>query len=224
MGGSFDPVHWGHLVAAEQAREHFGLAQVLFVPCGVPPLPKDYPVSAPEHRFAMALLATADHPQFSVSRIEIERPGPSYTLDTLRTLRAEQRAGAEYFVITGADAVQELPRWRRPREVVELCTLVAVTRPGYELSELHRKLPSELAERVQVLPIPGFDLSSTEVRARVARGQTIRYLVADAVGAYIAKWGLYRKAGGKRPAAGQGESACQAEPVVSAEEARMRGG
>lgn len=190
MGGTFDPVHWGHLVAAEEARVQFKLDQVIFMPVGTSPFPKDYPVSSAEHRYAMALLATADHPDFTVSRLEIDRPGPSYTVDTLRALRADGE-GMRFWLIVGADAALELASWQRPHELAQLCEVVAVTRPGYDVEELARRLPPELLPRVRVLAIPELNISSTQLRARVARGESVRYLLPAQVAAYIAKCRLY---------------------------------
>ncbi|HUT76026.1 MAG TPA: nicotinate-nucleotide adenylyltransferase [Armatimonadota bacterium] len=190
MGGTFDPIHYGHLVAAEEARAQLGLEGVTFVPCRQPPHKKDYRVTDAEHRYAMTLAATCDHPRFTASRIELERPGPSYTIDTLRRLQREHPT-AELFFITGADAVRELLTWREPQELAALCRLVAVTRPGYDLGGLERAL-GELARQVRALEAPGVNVSSTDIRARVARGWSLRYLTPPAVETYIAKHGLYR--------------------------------
>ncbi|MFA0756452.1 MAG: hypothetical protein YPKNTGVA_001973 [Candidatus Fervidibacter sp.] len=190
MGGTFDPIHYGHLVAAEEARHRFGLACVMFVPCGQPPHKKTYAVTPAEHRYAMTLLATASNPHFVVSRLEIDRPGPSYSVDTVRLLR-QQFPDAELFFITGADAVLEILTWKDSDELIGLCRFIAVTRPGYDLQQLER-LPAHYLERIMPLAIPGVDISSTLIRERVRRGEPIRYLTPDAVCDYIAKHGLYR--------------------------------
>jgi nicotinate-nucleotide adenylyltransferase len=190
MGGTFDPIHYGHLVAAEQARVRFDLDHVTFVPCGQPPHKKDYQVTSAEQRYAMALIATCTNSRFDTSRVEVEREGPSYSVDTLRQFRARD-AQAQLFFITGADAVRELLTWREPQEVTALCRLIAVTRPGYDLRELERQIGA-LARSVSAIEAPGVNVSSTEIRSRVARGESIRYLTPEAVEAYIAKHGLYR--------------------------------
>ncbi|UCH32981.1 MAG: nicotinate-nucleotide adenylyltransferase [Armatimonadota bacterium] len=190
MGGTFDPIHYGHLVAAEEARACFGLDVVTFVPCGQPPHKKDYAVTTPEHRYAMTVTATCTNPHFSTSRIELERDGPSYTIDTLHQLHGEHPA-AELFFITGADAVHELLTWRDPEQLVASCQLIAVTRPGYDLDGLERDL-GDLARRVRAIEAPGVNISSTQIRERVARGQSIKYLTPEPVEAYIAKHRLYR--------------------------------
>jgi nicotinate-nucleotide adenylyltransferase len=183
MGGTFDPVHHGHLVAAEEARYAFELERVMFVPAGHP-WQKGRLAAPPEERFSMTLLATQDNPHFEVSRIEIDRDGPTYTVDTLRELRA-QRPDDELFFVTGADAVREILTWKDPDEALRLATFVAVTRPGYPLD----KLPSRA---IEVLEIPALAISSTDIRARVAAGRPIRYLVPDAVAAHIRVHDLYR--------------------------------
>ncbi len=183
MGGTFDPIHHGHLVAAEEARYALSLEQVLFVPAGRP-WQKERHVAPAEERYQMTVLATKDNPAFEVSRTEIDRDGPTYTVDTLRELHAAT-PGAELFFITGADAILEILSWKDPDEAMELATFVAVTRPGYPLG----KLPSR---QIVVLEIPALAISSTDIRARVAEGRPIRYLVPDAVAAHIRARDLYR--------------------------------
>jgi len=190
MGGTFDPIHYGHLVAAEEARAQLGLDLVMFVPCRQPPHKKSYQVTDAEHRYAMAVCATCTNPYFVASRIELERPPPSYTMDTLRQLHAKCPS-AELLFITGADAVRELLTWREPEQVVALCRLVAVTRPGYDLAGLEREL-GDLAREVSTIEAPGVNISSTQMRERVAQGRPIKYLTPSAVAAYIVKHGLYR--------------------------------
>jgi len=183
MGGTFDPIHNGHLVAAEEARYAFSLDRVMFIPAGRP-WQKERHVAAPAERFQMTVLATQDNPHFEVSRTEIDREGPTYTVDTLRELRAGRPDDALFF-ITGADAIREILSWKDPDEALQLATFVAVTRPGYELD----RLPSRA---IEVLEIPALAISSTDIRARVAAGRPIRYLVPDAVAAHIKVRGLYR--------------------------------
>lgn len=191
MGGTFDPIHVGHLVAAEEARVQFALECVLFVPCGQPPHKKDYQVTDRQHRYAMTVLATSSNPAFEVSRIEMDRPGPSYTVDTLRELR-EADSQSSLFFITGADGILAVLTWRDPHELVQFCEFIAVTRPGYDLSHLAQALDPQLMEHVHLLPVPGIDISSTEIRRRVAAGLPVKYLTPLEVEAYIVKQGLYR--------------------------------
>jgi nicotinate-nucleotide adenylyltransferase len=194
MGGTFDPVHHGHLVAAAEARWQFRLDQVLFIPTGQP-WQKPVGVSSAEDRYLMTVIATASNPAFAVSRIEIDHPGPTYTVETLRRLRAELDEDARLYFITGADAVLHILTWKDGEEVLKLAELIAATRPGYDLSKLAEWLPSG-ADRVHTLEIPMLAISSTELRARVARGEPIHYLVPEAVAHYVDKRGLYRPAPG----------------------------
>jgi nicotinate-nucleotide adenylyltransferase len=190
FGGTFDPVHLGHLVIAETAREAFGLDRVVWLPAGDPPH-KGTDVSPQEHRYAMAVLATAGHPSFEVSRLELERTGPSYTLHTVEHYRAAQ-PGTELFFITGVDTVLELMTWHRPEEVVRLCRFIAATRPGWDPERLRKALPDAFLERIEVLETADIEISSTELRQRVRRGESVRYLVPDPVEAYLRKHHLYR--------------------------------
>lgn len=194
MGGTFDPVHHGHLIAAEEARLRFHLDEVLFVPTGDPWQKRDRWVSPAEDRYLMTVIATASNPFFRVSRIEIERDGPTYTVDTLRTLQEEMGGGADLYFITGADAILQILTWKDPQEAVGLATFIAASRPGHELGALEELTP-ELREQVEVLRIPALAISSTEIRERVATGFPIRYLVPDAVAQYIVKRRLYRPNG-----------------------------
>jgi len=191
MGGTFDPVHYGHLVIAEVARTEFSLDCVVWVPAGDPPH-KDERVSSEEHRYAMVVLATGTNPDFRVSRMELEREGPSYTLDTVRGFR-EEHPEADLFFITGADAILEILTWHRHEELVRLCRFIGVTRPGYDLARVNTVLPAAYLEQISTISAPGVDLSSTDVRTRVRAGQPIRYLVPEAVEAYVRKHGLYRE-------------------------------
>ncbi|HID05665.1 MAG TPA: nicotinate-nucleotide adenylyltransferase [Armatimonadetes bacterium] len=195
MGGTFDPIHCGHLLAAEEARFRFQLSKVIFVPCGIPVHKKPYDVTPAEHRYAMVLLATASNPYFETSRIEIERPGPSYAIDTVRAFREQFGASVQLFFITGADAILEILAWKDTNELVKLCRFIAVTRPGYDLSHLHEQLSSEYLRAIDVLEIPGMDISSTSIRERVHRGEPIRYMVPDAVHDYIMQRRLYHGEG-----------------------------
>jgi len=184
MGGTFDPIHHGHLVAASEAQVALGLDEVVFVPTGQP---ADKPtVSRAEHRYLMAVIATASNPRFRVSRVDIDRPGTTYTVDTLRDIR-EEFPDAELFFISGADAIAALIGWKDSQDLASLAHFVGVSRPGHELST--GSLPDE---RVTVLEVPALAISSTDCRARVNEGNSVWYLVPDGVVQYIAKHNLYR--------------------------------
>jgi nicotinate-nucleotide adenylyltransferase len=187
MGGTFDPIHHGHLVAASEVGHFFGLDEVVFVPTGQPWQKEDRKVSASEDRYLMTVIATAANPRFSVSRIDIDRGGPTYTIDTLRDLRAEHGDEAELFFITGADALARMMSWQDVTELFALAHFVACTRPGHRLTG--DGLPKD---KISLIEIPALAISSTACRARVAAGEPIWYLVPDGVVQYIAKRGLYR--------------------------------
>ncbi len=184
MGGTFDPIHNGHLVAASEVRQHFDLDEVVFVPTGFPYQKRD--VSAAEHRYLMTVIATASNPDFTVSRIDIDREGPTYTIDTLRELRAE-RPDADLFFISGADAVAEILDWKDSAKLFELAEFVAVSRPGHPLNI--SGLPEQ---HVSLLEVPALAISSTDCRSRVSRDMPVWYLVPDGVVQYISKYHLYR--------------------------------
>ncbi|HKD99073.1 MAG TPA: nicotinate-nucleotide adenylyltransferase [Micromonosporaceae bacterium] len=187
MGGTFDPIHHGHLVAASEVADRFVLDEVVFVPTGEP-WQKGPEVSAPEDRYLMTVIATASNPRFAVSRVDIDRDGPTYTVDTLHEMREVYGSDAELFFITGADALSKILSWKDADEIFKLAHLVGVTRPGFVLSDEH--LP---AESVSLVEVPAMAISSTACRARVAAGQPVWYLVPDGVVQYIAKRHLYRK-------------------------------
>jgi nicotinate-nucleotide adenylyltransferase len=186
MGGTFDPIHHGHLVAASEVGHFFSLDEVIFVPTGQPWQKNGRKVSPPEDRYLMTVIATASNPRFSVSRVDIDRPGETYTIDTLRDLRA-QRADAEFYFITGADALAKMISWRDADELFTMAQFVGCTRPGHQLSITN--LPSD---RISLVEIPALAISSTECRARVRAGQPIWYLVPDGIVQYISKRHLYR--------------------------------
>jgi nicotinate-nucleotide adenylyltransferase len=192
MGGTFDPIHLGHLVAAEEARVRFGLDRVIFVPNGAPPHKKDYDVSSAEHRYAMVVLATASNPHFEASRLELDRPGPSYTVDTMREFRRQFGEACRLYFITGADAMLETLTWRHPEEIAALCEFLAVARPGYDLARLSGALSPKLMSRLHILDTPGIEVSSTELRRRAAAGESLRYLTPPAVARYIETHRPYR--------------------------------
>ncbi len=191
MGGTFDPLHMAHLVAAEEARAAFGLDRVIFMPAGEPPHKADHPTSEAEHRYAMALLGTAENPYFEVSRLEIERPGPSYSVDTIRALRGAMGSEVEIYFIAGSDEILDIESWYEAESLPRLARFVAVPRPGFDLSELERLLPAQFMSSIEVLSMREINVSATEIRRRVATGKSIRYLVPGSVEAYIRKHGLY---------------------------------
>jgi nicotinate-nucleotide adenylyltransferase len=190
MGGTFDPIHHGHLLTAEEALQQFGLDEVVFVPTGQPWMKEDRAVSPAEDRYLMVVVATASNPRFSVSRLEIEREGPTYTVETLRELK-ELRGDVELHFVTGADAMLEILQWKDPQEALELAHFIAATRPGYELTQFEQDAPGS-DPRVTVMTIPALAISSTDIRERVRAGRPIRYLVPEGVQTYIEKAGLYR--------------------------------
>ncbi len=194
MGGTFDPVHHGHLVAASEVQAEFALDEVVFVPTGVPWQKGEREVAPAEHRYLMTVIATAANPRFTVSRVDIDRSGPTYTIDTLSDLRAQRGAATELFFITGADALAQILSWKSPDALFELARFVGVTRPGHVLSGVG--LP---ADRVSLVEIPALSISSTDCRARVRQGLPLWYLVPDGVVQYVAKHGLYRGASAATP-------------------------
>jgi nicotinate-nucleotide adenylyltransferase len=189
MGGTFDPVHHGHLVAASEVAHDFALDEVVFVPTGEPYQKDSRRVAPPEDRYLMTVIATASNPKFSVSRVDIDRPGPTYSIDTLRDLRAAAAPEDELFFITGADALAKMLTWHDVEELFTLAHFVGCTRPGHRLSGAG--LPDG---KVSLVEIPALAISSTECRARVGAGEPVWYLVPDGVVQYIAKRGLYAKA------------------------------
>ncbi|WP_269961711.1 nicotinate-nucleotide adenylyltransferase [Corynebacterium sp. c6VSa_13] len=188
MGGTFDPIHHGHLVAASEVAWRFHLDSVIFVPTGQPWQKADRQVSAAEDRYLMTVVATASNPRFSVSRVDIDRPGPTYTIDTLRDIHA-QFPDAELFFIIGADALATIVTWRDWEAMFDLAHFIGVTRPGYEL--IQDLVPEVHRERVSLIDVPAMAISSTDCRRRAQRGQPVWYLVPDGVVQYIAKRGLY---------------------------------
>ena len=187
MGGTFDPIHHGHLVAASEVAAVYDLDEVVFVPTGQPWQKSEREVSPAEHRYLMTVIATASNPRFTVSRVDIDRPGPTYTIDTLRDLERD-RPGTELFFITGADALQQILSWKDSDDLFDLAYFVGVTRPGHHLDG--SGLPPD---RVSLMEVPAMAISSTACRARVVAGLPVWYLVPDGVVQYIAKHRLYRR-------------------------------
>ena len=188
MGGTFDPIHYGHLVTAEEALVQFELEGVLFVPTGSPWMKEHEVVSPAEDRYLMTVIATASNPVFSVSRIEVDREGQTFAVDTLRALKDE--TDADLYFVTGADAILEILHWKEPEELFELAHFIAATRPGYDVAGF--EVPGEARDAVTVMTIPALAISSTDIRDRVKSGRPIRYLVPEGVKSYIEKAGLYR--------------------------------
>jgi nicotinate-nucleotide adenylyltransferase len=186
MGGTFDPIHHGHLVAAAEVADRFGLDEVIFVPTGEPWQKTGRAVSAAEDRYLMTVIATAANPRFSVSRVDIDRGGPTYTVDTLRDLAAGRGEDTEFFFITGADALGAILSWRDADDLVGLAHFVGCTRPGHALAD-----PGLPGARVSLVEVPALAISSTDCRARVASGRPVWYLVPEGVVQYIAKRSLY---------------------------------
>lgn len=197
MGGTFDPIHHGHLVTAEEARAQFGLDRVIFLPNRHPPHKDPTDVTDPEDRYLMTFLATVSNPSFSVSRMEIDRPGASYTVETIRDLVA-RHPQTVLFYITGADAILQILRgeWEQSSELLRLCQFIAATRPGFTLdleTLRHSNVVGRPLENVHVMAIPAMAISSTDIRERVSTGRPVKYLVPEAVEAYILKHDLYQR-------------------------------
>jgi nicotinate-nucleotide adenylyltransferase len=188
MGGTFDPIHHGHLVAASEVQSWFDLDEVVFVPTGEPWQKAERDVTSGEHRYLMTVVATASNPRFTVSRVDIDRGGPTYTIDTLRDLTAAM-PDTDLFFITGADALAEIFTWRDAAELWSLAHFVGCTRPGYDMDPA--MLEGIPPERVTILEIPALTISSTDCRNRTAAGEPVWYLVPDGVVQYIAKHKLY---------------------------------
>jgi nicotinate-nucleotide adenylyltransferase len=193
LGGTFDPVHLGHLIIAEEVAVQLKLEKVLFVPSGHPWLKEERVITPAEHRVGMLRLALASNPRFEISLVDVERDGPSYTVDTLADLKRQLGKSALFFFILGWDSLRDLPLWREPACIIEQCRLVAVGRPGLAkpgMSKLEAALPG-ISQRVILLPKPLIGISSSEIRQRVSRGLSIKYLVPEAVEGYIRDKGLY---------------------------------
>jgi len=192
MGGTFDPIHIGHLILGEQAWEALGLDKVLFITAGQPPHKPGAVEAEVVHRYNMVRLAVQDNEHFECSRIELDRPGPSYTIDTIRQILGLYGENTRVYLLVGADEAREFMTWRDPYGIKELSTIVVANRPGYPISEVLAALPPDFASAVKPLEIPGVDISSTDIRARIKLGCSIRYLVPGAVESYIRDNELYR--------------------------------
>jgi nicotinate-nucleotide adenylyltransferase len=193
FGGTFDPIHLGHLAVAEEVRASLGLAEVLFIPAGHPWLKADRPISPAKPRVEMVNLAIVGHPHFKLSTCEVDRPGPSYAVDTIDILQQQLGTEARLFFFLGSDALSELPQWKEPSRLIQICHLVAFTRPGFALpplESLESAIPG-LSQHVTFVEVPQVDISATQIRNRVSRGASIHGLVPQAVERYIQEQGLY---------------------------------
>ncbi|HAN87396.1 MAG: nicotinate-nucleotide adenylyltransferase [Bacillota bacterium] len=192
MGGTFDPIHYGHLVTAEQAHYQFNLDKVVFVPSGLPPHKVGKHITSPGHRHMMTVLATTSNPHFEVSSIEVDRVGPSYTIDTVRAFRDRYGDEAGLYFITGADAILEMLEWKDSDTLLELCEFIAATRPGYALHNGRiEEIFVEKANRIHFFEVPALAISSTDIRERLRQGRPVRYLLPDIVVSYIERAELY---------------------------------
>lgn len=195
MGGTFDPIHYGHLVTAEAVRHRFQVDKVVFIPTGRPAHKTDKEVTHNEHRYLMAVLATMRNENFEVSRLEIDRPGITYTIDTIEQLKKMCRPDVRLYFITGADAIHQIMSWKEPERLLSLCDFVAVTRPGYQKNQMFEEI-GELREkfesRIHYMEVPALAISSSDIRTRAQKGMPIQYLLPQEVEDYIHKFGLYR--------------------------------
>ena len=199
MGGTFNPIHYGHLVTAEEALIQFHLERVIFIPTGEPPHKTTGKIASPEDRYLMTVMATASNREFYVSRIEIDKKGKSYTIDTLRELKKIYGKNSELFFITGADAILEILTWKDTGEIIALCKFIAATRPGYNISkmeDLKKRLFNEKVEMAEqclfIMEIPALAISSTDIRNRIKSNRPIKYLLPESVSSYLLKNDLYK--------------------------------
>jgi nicotinate-nucleotide adenylyltransferase len=199
MGGTFNPIHFGHLVTAEEALIQFHLERVIFIPTGEPPHKTTGKIASPEDRYLMTVMATASNREFYVSRIEIDKKGKSYTIDTLRELKKIYGKDSELFFITGADAILEILTWKDTEEIIALCKFIAATRPGYNISkmeDLKKRLFNEKVEMAEqclfIMEIPALAISSTDIRNRIKSNRPIKYLLPESVSSYLLKNELYK--------------------------------
>lgn len=195
MGGTFDPIHYGHLVTAEAVRHKFNIERVLFIPTGNPPHKTDKKVNSSEHRYLMTVLATVTNPYFDVSRMEIDRQGYTYTIDTIMELKNIVSEDTMFYFITGADAIHQILTWKEPEKLLGLCEFVAVTRPGYNKNKLFNEienLRNRFESKIHFMEGPSLDISSSDIRNRVQQDFPIKYMLPETVESYIYKFKLYR--------------------------------
>ncbi len=195
MGGTFDPIHCGHLFAAEEARSACGLQRVVFVPTGTPPHKHDPGMATAAQRYEMTMLAISDNPFFDITRTETDRTGDSFTVETLQEMKTAY-PGAELFLILGADAVIDLPNWKQPFEISSLCTILVINRMGYDRGKI-LELPERILRSVRILDTTILEISSTDIRDRMRRGHSVRYLLPEAVRKYVMKKNLYSRSDGE---------------------------
>ena len=193
MGGTFNPPHLGHMICAEEVYDHFKFDKLVFVPSARPPHKDNSAIPDAQHRYMMTLLATKDNPHFEVSRIELDRPGRSYSIETVKELKREYGLNTEVYWIVGADSVLEMSIWKDVDELLNICNFVAINRPGYDLSQADKRF----LKRVQLFEVTAVDISASGIRQRVAQGKSIKYLVPPDVESYIYKNGLYSHASNK---------------------------
>lgn len=196
MGGTFDPIHYGHLVAAEAARSEFDLERVIFIPAGRPPHKQSKTITDPEHRYRMTVLATSSNCRFEVSRLEVDKSGLTYTYDTIKDLKRLYGEDCVIYFITGADAVLELLTWYKIHELLALCKFIAVTRQGFNKQELEQnieEISSKYGGDIIYIEMPLLAISSTDIKKRLRNGKPIKYLLPEAVEDYIEENGLYRE-------------------------------
>lgn len=194
MGGTFDPIHVGHLVIAEEIRCKFKLDKVIFIPAGNPPHKDFSKVTCGDYRYEMTLLATISNPYFDVSSIELDREGITYTIDTIKELKKSCKDEAEFYFITGADSLLELSTWKDVDKLLNMCKFVAATRPGFQMSKIEtkvRELESKYNKSIYTVTVPALQISSTDIRNRVREGITVKYLLPESVESYIIKHKLY---------------------------------
>ena len=194
MGGTFDPIHFGHLAIAEAAREEFNLRQVLFIPANIPPHKRERNIICAAKRLTMVKLATADNEYFEVSDIELKRPGLSYTVDTLTELKCGQYTDAEFYFIIGTDSAEEFATWHEPEQILAKCHIIVTSRPGTEFKAEHlaAELGEKVYEKIHCLTTPQLEISSTDIRRRLREGKSVRYLLPEAVRKFIYREGLYK--------------------------------
>ncbi len=194
MGGTFDPIHVGHLVIAEEIRCKFKLDKVIFIPAGNPPHKDNSKITSGDHRYQMTLLATISNPYFDVSSIELDRKGITYTIDTIKELKKCCKDSAEFYFITGADSLLELSTWKEVDQLLNMCKFVAATRPGFQMSKIETKvkeLESKYSKAIYTVSVPALQISSTDIRNRIKEGTTVKYLLPESVESYIIKHKLY---------------------------------
>ncbi|WP_428832793.1 nicotinate-nucleotide adenylyltransferase [Natroniella acetigena] len=191
MGGTFDPIHYGHLLTAECAAAQYNLDEVIFVPSGNPPHKTDQKITVAQKRYVMSLLATIGNPKFNVSRIEIAREGLSYTIDTIRAFK-ELYPQTKIYFITGSDAILEIFTWKNPEKLLREADFIAASRPGYSLAKLEKEFYDDYRNRIHILKIPGLAISSTNIRKRIKEGRPIKYQLPEKIESYIRKYNLYK--------------------------------